>query len=37
LNILDKAPSAAQGRSGDYHATGNSRGRIIEVGVTQNF
>ncbi len=37
LNIFDKAPSAAQGRSGYYNATGNPRGRIIEVGVTKKF
>jgi hypothetical protein len=37
LNIFDKDPSPAQGRSGYYNATGNPRGRIIEVGVTKKF
>lgn len=37
LNIFDKDPSPAQGRSGYYPATGNPRGRIIEVGVTKKF
>ena len=37
LNITDEAPSAAQGRSGYYTATGNPRGRIFEVGVTKKF
>jgi outer membrane receptor for ferrienterochelin and colicin len=37
LNIFDKDPSAAQGRSGYYTATGNPRGRIIEIGVTKKF
>ena len=37
LNIFDKEPSAAQGRSGYYTATGNPRGRIFEVGLTKKF
>lgn len=37
LNIFDKDPSPAQGRSGYYNATGNPRGRIIEVGFTKKF
>lgn len=37
LNIFDEDPSPAQGRSGYYNATGNPRGRIIEVGVTKKF
>ncbi len=37
LNIFDKDPSPAQGRSGYYTATGNPRGRIIEVGFTKKF
>jgi outer membrane receptor protein involved in Fe transport len=37
LNIFDKDPTAAQGRSGYYNATGNPRGRIIEIGVTKKF
>ena len=37
LNIFDKDPSAAQGRSGYYTATGNPRGRIFEVGLTKKF
>ncbi|HVY90822.1 MAG TPA: TonB-dependent receptor plug domain-containing protein, partial [Hyphomonadaceae bacterium] len=31
LNIFDKDPSPAQGRSGYYNATGNPRGRILEL------
>jgi outer membrane receptor protein involved in Fe transport len=37
LNIFDKDPTPAQGRSGYYNATGNPRGRILEVGVTKKF
>ncbi len=37
LNIADKDPSEAQGRSGYYTATGNPRGRIFELGVTKKF
>jgi iron complex outermembrane recepter protein len=37
LNIFDKDPSPAQGRSGYYNATGNPRGRILEVGFTKKF
>ncbi|MFT3721984.1 MAG: TonB-dependent receptor [Hyphomonadaceae bacterium] len=37
LNIFDKDPSPAQGRSGYYTATGNPRGRIFEIGVTKKF
>jgi outer membrane receptor protein involved in Fe transport len=37
LNIFDKDPSPAQGRSGYYNATGNPRGRIIEIGFTKKF
>ena len=37
LNIFDKEPSAHQGRSGYYTATGNPRGRIFEVGLTKKF
>lgn len=37
LNIFDKDPSQAQSRSGYYNATGNPRGRIIEVGFTKKF
>lgn len=37
LNIFDEDPSPAQGRSGYYAATGNPRGRIIEVGLTKKF
>lgn len=37
LNIFDKDPSPAQGRSGYYTATGNPRGRIFEIGATKKF
>jgi iron complex outermembrane receptor protein len=37
LNIFDKDPSPAQGRNGYYTATGNPRGRIIEIGATKKF
>jgi outer membrane receptor protein involved in Fe transport len=37
LNIFDKAPSAAQSRTGYYPATGNPRGRQLEVGFTKKF
>lgn len=37
LNIFDKDPSPAQGRSGYYTATGNPRGRIFEIGVMKKF
>jgi iron complex outermembrane receptor protein len=37
LNIFDKDPSAAQARNGYYTATGNPRGRIIEIGATKKF
>jgi hypothetical protein len=37
LNIFDKDPTQAAGRSGYYGATGNPRGRIIEIGVTKKF
>ncbi len=37
LNLFDKDPSQAQGASGYYNATGNPRGRIIEIGVTKKF
>jgi outer membrane receptor protein involved in Fe transport len=37
LNLADKDPSAAQGRSGYYTATGNPRGRIIQIGATKKF
>lgn len=37
LNIFDKDPSPAQGRSGYYTATGNPRGRIFEIGFTKKF
>jgi iron complex outermembrane receptor protein len=37
LNIFDKDPSAAQGRSGYYTATGNPRGRQFEIAFTKKF
>ncbi|HEV7691518.1 MAG TPA: TonB-dependent receptor plug domain-containing protein [Hyphomonadaceae bacterium] len=37
LNIFDKDPTGAQARNGYYTATGNPRGRIIELGVTKKF
>jgi iron complex outermembrane recepter protein len=37
LNIFDKAPSAAQSRTGYYPATGNPRGRQFEIGLTKKF
>jgi outer membrane receptor protein involved in Fe transport len=37
LNLTDEDPQPAQGRTGYYGATGNPRGRIIELGLTKKF
>lgn len=37
LNIFDKDPSPAQGRSGYYNGTGDPRGRIVQIGATKKF
>jgi outer membrane receptor protein involved in Fe transport len=37
LNLFDKDPTQAAGRTGYYTATGNPRGRIIELGVSKKF